>query len=89
MPFLELIHWLKYARSSVYQNMIDRYKANAQNLYEKDFINFFKCLSHRIEIDKSNFFCYKKKSFCLFFVDSKTNNELLINKYYTGVKFFF
>lgn len=73
LPFLELIYWLKSARSSVYQNMIDRYKANAQNLYEKDFFYYFKLLTNCIENDKSKLinliiFLIKKKKFNRFWI---------------------
>lgn len=91
LSFLELILWLKFARPTVYQNMIDRYKANAQSLYEKDFALYFKSLSQRIDIDKSkfNFLIITLGYWFFLFLGSVANNDSSVINYYTDVNFFF
>ncbi|KAI1710586.1 exocyst complex component sec3 domain-containing protein [Ditylenchus destructor] len=47
LPFRDLIFWLKLARPNVYQNVLERYKASAGDLYRKEFERFFAELTHR------------------------------------------
>lgn len=47
LPFSDLIHWLKKTRPSIYRNVLDRYNAEAQKIYKREFDRFFSELARR------------------------------------------